>query len=116
MKRTLKVSAALTASAVALVASAGAAHAARPVKAPAAAQAPRAAAGTAPSCVKRQIIGVAGGIAARVSNGCGKAMRVKVLVKRGKDSPCWRMQPNQKKLWIFVPQSSFPKYEKTVTC
>ncbi|WP_329084443.1 MULTISPECIES: hypothetical protein [unclassified Streptosporangium] len=112
MLSTLKISTAVVvASATLTLAPAGAAGAA-PATAAGAVVA-SASAGTAPSCVKRQLI-IRQGV--RLTNKCGKTVRVKVLVKRGKDSWCFTMKKNQNKFWAFVPQAAFAKYEKTVTC
>ncbi|WP_030905351.1 hypothetical protein [Streptosporangium amethystogenes] len=112
MLGTLKISTAVVVASAALaLAPAGAANAAPATTAgtgPASASA-----GTAPSCVKRQLV-IRQGV--RLTNKCGRTMRVKVLVKRGKDSWCFTMKNNQRRFWAFVPQAAFAKYERTVTC
>lgn len=110
MLSTLKISAAaVVVSAALALAPAGAADAAPATTAGAGS----ASAGTAPSCVKRQLI-IRQGV--MLTNKCGRTMRVKVLVKRGKDSWCFTMKRNQRRFWAFAPQAAFAKYERTVTC
>ncbi|MFC4009117.1 hypothetical protein ACFOY2_17930 [Nonomuraea purpurea] len=72
------------------------------------------AAGTAPGCVARYVAKPVGTIVLR--NKCGKTMRVKVIVKRGPDSPCWTgFRPGQVRVWKWL-DSTFASYQKTVTC
>ncbi|GAA0820899.1 hypothetical protein ACFQVD_33640 [Streptosporangium amethystogenes subsp. fukuiense] len=112
MLSTLKISAAaVVVSAALALAPAGAADAAPATTAGAGSAS--ASAGTAPSCVKRQLI-IRQGV--MLTNRCGRTMRVKVLVKRGKDSWCFTMKKNQRRFWAFAPQAAFAKYERTVTC
>ncbi|MEU0479144.1 hypothetical protein ABZ260_08185 [Streptosporangium sp. NPDC006013] len=112
MLSTLKISTAVVVASAALALTpAGVAGAAPPTTAGAGSAS--ASAGTAPSCVKRQLI-IRQGV--MLTNKCGRTMRVKVLVKRGKDSWCFTMKNNQRRFWAFVPQAAFAKYERTVTC
>ncbi|MGJ6968430.1 hypothetical protein ACSDR0_41640 [Streptosporangium sp. G11] len=117
MLSTLKISTAVVVASAALAlapaGAAGAASATTTATAVTAAGAASASAGTAPACVKRQLI-IRQGVA--LTNKCGRTMRVKVLVKRGKDSWCFTMKNNQRRFWAFVPQAAFAKYERTVTC
>ncbi|MER5627812.1 MULTISPECIES: hypothetical protein [unclassified Streptosporangium] len=114
MLSTLKISTAVVVASAALaLAPAGAANAAPATTAGAGSASASASAGTAPSCVKRQLV-IRQGV--MLTNKCGRTMRVKVLVKRGKDSWCFTMKNNQRRFWAFVPQAAFAKYERTVTC
>ncbi|MEV0381494.1 hypothetical protein [Nonomuraea sp. NPDC050643] len=70
--------------------------------------------GTAPACVARYAAKPVGTIVLR--NKCRKTMRVKVIVKRGPDSPCWTgFRPGQIRVWKWL-DSTFARYERTVTC
>ncbi|GAA3647394.1 hypothetical protein GCM10022224_007800 [Nonomuraea antimicrobica] len=118
--RTTSAAAAIASAALTLaLAPAGTAHAAPAKAAPmtgpmtGAVTSASASAGTAPSCVHRKLL-IRQGV--MLTNKCGKTMKVKVLVKRGKDSWCFTMKNNQRRFWAFVPQAAFAKYEKTVTC
>ncbi|HEX4817357.1 MAG TPA: hypothetical protein VFV66_31835 [Nonomuraea sp.] len=74
----------------------------------------QAAGGTAPACVARYVAKPVGTIVLR--NRCGKTMRVKVIVKRGPDSPCWTgFRAGQVRVWKWL-DSAFASYQKTVTC
>ncbi|MEV0385805.1 hypothetical protein [Nonomuraea sp. NPDC050643] len=72
--------------------------------------------GTAPACIKRYRIPPWSRVGIYVRNQCGKTMRVKVIVKRGADSPCWTLRNKQRRYWSFIPPHAFPSYQKTVTC
>ncbi|MGK5552969.1 hypothetical protein ACSNOI_15255, partial [Actinomadura kijaniata] len=73
--------------------------------------------GTAPACIKRKRWPVPWSrTAIKITNRCGKTMRVKVIVKRGKDSPCRTLRKNKSFTWQFIPPYGSPSYHKTVTC
>ncbi|GIH80911.1 hypothetical protein [Planobispora longispora] len=71
-----------------------------------------AAAGTAPACVARYVSQASKAIILR--NTCKKKMRVKVIIKRGPDSPCFGMGKGSIRAWKWgTPYSG---YDKTVVC
>lgn len=117
VRKTLRVPGILVAGSVVMVlAPGGVAHAKPSKEAPgimvvSAQVIPAKAGGTAPACVHRRVrhLWVA------VTNKCGKTMRVRVIIKRGKDSPCWRLRPNKKKHWLPTPKEH-AVYQKTITC
>ncbi|MFI6539898.1 hypothetical protein ACIBHY_46065 [Nonomuraea sp. NPDC050547] len=68
--------------------------------------------GTAPACVARYVSTFHKTIILR--NTCNKKMWVKVIIKRGPDSPCYGMGKGSVRAWKWgTPLSS---YDKTVTC
>ncbi|MFI9550345.1 hypothetical protein [Nonomuraea endophytica] len=90
----------------------GAGSAATKAIAAAKATATEATTGTAPACVARYVSTVHKAIILR--NTCNKKMRVKVIIKRGPDSPCYGMGKGHVRAWKWgTPLSS---YDKTVTC
>lgn len=66
--------------------------------------------GTAPACVKRDVIKHRKYV--KVTNHCGRAMHLKVVIDWGNDSPCLTYQPNQQWEWNWGRGS----YGKVVTC
>ncbi|MEV0255926.1 hypothetical protein AB0H82_16890 [Streptomyces sp. NPDC050732] len=80
--------------------------------APAASATPKAPSlrGTAPACVKRDVIKHRKYV--KVTNHCGRAMHLKVVIDWGDDSPCLTYQPNQQWEWNWGRGS----YGKVVTC
>jgi len=68
--------------------------------------------GTAPACIQRKVHTVVG--YAIITNHCGKAMSVNVIVKHGSDSGCWTLPKTKSLLWPWIsgPQS----YSRTVVC
>ncbi|MFK4067386.1 hypothetical protein [Streptomyces sp. NPDC029674] len=66
--------------------------------------------GTAPSCVKRDVIKHRKYV--KVTNRCGRAMHLKVVIDWGNDSPCLTYQPNEQWEWNWGRGS----YGKVVTC
>ncbi|MFD9948263.1 hypothetical protein ACFWYW_51345 [Nonomuraea sp. NPDC059023] len=78
----------------------------------AATQATTAVLGTAPACVARYVSQAQKAIILR--NTCKKKMWVKVIIKRGPDSPCFGMGKGSIRAWKWgTPLSG---YDKTVTC
>jgi hypothetical protein len=73
-----------------------------------------AAAGTAPSCIKREVYSepTANSDAVQVGNKCGKTMRVKIIIKYGPDSSCRTLKKGK---WYYY-QPWVGRYKKTVTC
>ncbi|MFJ8828006.1 hypothetical protein ACIREE_40560 [Streptomyces sp. NPDC102467] len=81
------------------------------VTASAASAAPAAATqGTAPACVKRDVIKHRKYV--KVTNNCGEAMHLKVVIDWGNDSPCLTYQPGEQWEWNWGRGS----YGKVVTC
>ncbi|MGX1853596.1 hypothetical protein OIU91_28105 [Streptomyces sp. NBC_01456] len=70
-----------------------------------------AAGGTAPACIHRQVHTILR--YARISNWCGKTMRVKVIVDGDFDSPCNTLHNGSNFSWSWGPTGS---YRKTVVC
>ncbi|MBB5081610.1 hypothetical protein [Nonomuraea endophytica] len=68
--------------------------------------------GTAPACVARYVSDFHKAIVLR--NTCGKKMWVKVIIKRGPDSPCFGIGKGSVRAWKWGTPLS--KYDKTVTC
>ncbi|MEU6989851.1 hypothetical protein ABZ953_04200 [Streptomyces sp. NPDC046465] len=66
--------------------------------------------GTAPSCVKRDVIKHKKYV--KVTNRCGQAMHLKVVIDWGNDSPCLTYQNNEQWEWNWGRGS----YGKVVTC
>ncbi|MGX1884974.1 hypothetical protein [Streptomyces sp. NPDC055287] len=66
--------------------------------------------GTAPSCVKRDVIKHDKYV--KVTNTCGEAMHLKVVIDWGPDSRCLTYQPGQQWEWNWGRGS----YGKVVTC
>ncbi|MFI6291101.1 hypothetical protein ACIBEJ_05910 [Nonomuraea sp. NPDC050790] len=71
-----------------------------------------AAMGTAPACVARYVSPAQAAIVLR--NTCKKKMWVKVIIKRGPDSPCFGMGKGSIRAWKWG--TPFSSYDKTVTC
>ncbi|MEO3890424.1 hypothetical protein [Nonomuraea sp. B5E05] len=67
-------------------------------------------AGTAPACVGRSHADL-GGFAFVKNRSCGRAVRVKIVIRLGKDSPCWTLQQGQMRRHNY-----WGKYQKVVTC
>ncbi len=67
-------------------------------------------AGTAPACVKRDVIKHEKYV--KVTNTCGRAMHLKVVIDWGSDSPCLTYQHGQQWEWNWGRGS----YGKVVTC
>ncbi|MFD3514711.1 hypothetical protein [Streptomyces sp. NPDC058657] len=66
--------------------------------------------GTAPSCVKRDVIKHRKYV--KVTNTCHEAMHLKVVIDWGSDSPCLTYQKNESWEWNWGRGS----YGKVVTC
>ncbi|MEV7195875.1 hypothetical protein AB0N81_29315 [Streptomyces sp. NPDC093510] len=66
--------------------------------------------GTAPVCVKRDVIKHRKYV--KVTNHCGRAMHLKVVIDWGNDSPCLTYQHNEQWEWNWGRGS----YGKVVTC
>jgi hypothetical protein len=66
--------------------------------------------GTAPSCVKRDVIKHQKYV--KVTNTCNEAMHLKVVIDRGSDSPCLTYQTGEQWEWNWGRGS----YGKVVTC
>ncbi|MFD4634249.1 hypothetical protein ACFVYR_18130 [Streptomyces sp. NPDC058284] len=66
--------------------------------------------GTAPACVKRDVIKHKKYV--KVTNHCGQAMHLKVVIDWGNDSPCLTYQNNEQWEWTWGRGS----YGKVVTC
>ncbi|ATL29929.1 hypothetical protein [Streptomyces formicae] len=81
-----------------------------PTAAAAPATAPTAIQGTAPSCVKRDVIKHKKYV--KVTNLCGEAMHLKVVIDWGNDSPCLTYQHGEQWEWNWGRGS----YGKVVTC
>jgi hypothetical protein len=67
------------------------------------------AAGTAPACIRRNNNNLLKNVL--VINTCGKTMRVKVLIRLGPDSGCWRMAAGSSRYHNYVGY-----YQRVVTC
>ncbi|MEV0278836.1 hypothetical protein AB0I22_20970 [Streptomyces sp. NPDC050610] len=67
-------------------------------------------AGTAPSCVKRDVIKHKKYV--KVTNNCGRAMHLKVVIDWGPDSRCLTYQNGEQWQWHWGRGS----YGKVVTC
>ncbi|WP_394437229.1 hypothetical protein [Streptomyces sp. SGAir0957] len=80
------------------------------VAAPTASAAPAATQGTAPACVKRDVIKHRKYV--KVTNNCNEAMHLKVVIDWGNDSPCLTYQPGEQWEWNWGRGS----YGKVVTC
>lgn len=65
---------------------------------------------TAPACIHRYVYPELGYV--WVSNDCGKAMRVKVVINYGPDSPCYLMPKGS----VFDYYWWIGRYDKTVVC
>ncbi|WP_327582773.1 hypothetical protein OHA25_43655 [Nonomuraea sp. NBC_00507] len=70
----------------------------------------KSAAGTAPACIHRNNMPLLKSVL--VSNWCNKAMRVKVIVRVGPDSGCWRMHSGN----VRYHDYHVGYYQKVVTC
>ncbi|MEV1023045.1 hypothetical protein [Streptomyces sp. NPDC050264] len=66
--------------------------------------------GTAPACVKRDVIKHRKYV--KVTNNCSEAMHLKVVIDWGNDSPCLTYQPGEQWEWNWGRGS----YGKVVTC
>ncbi|MET9497864.1 hypothetical protein [Streptomyces sp. NPDC006552] len=66
--------------------------------------------GTAPACVRRDVIKHRKYV--KVTNNCGEAMHLKVVIDWGNDSPCLTYQPGEQWEWNWGRGS----YGKVVTC
>jgi hypothetical protein len=66
--------------------------------------------GTAPACVKRDVIKHRKYV--KVTNTCNEAMHLKVVIDWGNDSPCLTYQPGEQWEWNWGRGS----YGKVVTC
>ncbi|WP_447037885.1 alpha-amylase [Streptomyces sp. DSM 118878] len=66
--------------------------------------------GTAPACVKRDVIKHRKYV--KVTNNCRETMHLKVVIDWGNDSPCLTYQPGQQWEWNWGRGS----YGKVVTC
>jgi hypothetical protein len=66
--------------------------------------------GTAPACVKRDVIKHRKYV--KVTNTCGETMHLKVVIDWGSDSPCLTYQPGEQWEWNWGRGS----YGKVVTC
>ncbi|MEU4799500.1 hypothetical protein [Streptomyces sp. NPDC023327] len=83
---------------------------AAPASRPDASAASAAIQGTAPDCVKRDVIKHRKYV--KVTNLCGHAMHLKVVIDWGNDSPCLTYQHNEQWEWNWGRGS----YGKVVTC
>ncbi|MFE0172720.1 hypothetical protein ACFWZ2_10425 [Streptomyces sp. NPDC059002] len=92
------------------IATAPAAPAATPKATTPTAAAPAAIRGTAPDCVKRDVIKHRKYV--KVTNLCGRAMHLKVVIDWGSDSPCLTYQHGEQWEWNWGRGS----YGKVVTC
>ncbi|MFE6867727.1 hypothetical protein ACFVFS_14295 [Kitasatospora sp. NPDC057692] len=75
-----------------------------------AAPASAAAQGTAPACVERAVFKPQH--EAYITNGCGKNMKLKVIINNGPDSSCHTLRNGQ----YFYYWWPFGSYARTVTC
>ncbi|WP_328772508.1 hypothetical protein [Streptomyces sp. NBC_00286] len=67
-------------------------------------------AGTAPACIKRDVVKHQKYVT--VTNNCGRTMHLKVVINNGPDKGCYTYQPSQ-----YSRQSwSIGSYGKVVTC
>ncbi|WP_327232819.1 hypothetical protein OG349_01540 [Streptomyces sp. NBC_01317] len=66
--------------------------------------------GTAPACVKRDVIKHRKYV--KVTNSCTETMHLKVVIDLGSDSPCLTYQPGEQWEWTWGRGS----YGKVVTC
>jgi hypothetical protein len=66
--------------------------------------------GTAPACVKRDVIKHEKYV--KVTNNCSETMHLKVVIDWGSDSPCLTYQPGEQWEWNWGRGS----YGKVVTC
>ncbi|MCQ4205775.1 hypothetical protein [Streptomyces longispororuber] len=66
--------------------------------------------GTAPACVKRDVIKHRKYV--KVANNCSETMHLKVVIDWGNDSPCLTYQPGEQWEWNWGRGS----YGKVVTC
>ncbi|MFI0240442.1 hypothetical protein [Streptomyces sp. NPDC016845] len=66
--------------------------------------------GTAPACVKRDVVKHRKYV--KVTNNCSEAMHLKVVIDWGNDSPCLTYQPGEQWEWNWGRGS----YGKVVTC
>ncbi|TDE57216.1 hypothetical protein E1295_08835 [Nonomuraea mesophila] len=66
--------------------------------------------GTAPACVGRSHADL-GGFAFVKNRSCGRTVRVKIVIRLGKDSPCWSLKQGQMRRHNY-----WGKYQKVVTC
>ncbi|NUO98475.1 MAG: beta-Ig-H3/fasciclin [Nonomuraea sp.] len=71
-----------------------------------------AAAGTAPSCIARIADEQPHGLIVWVRNGCGKTMRVKVIMDWARDTPCTTLANGASREWTYTIGS----YNRTVLC
>ncbi|MEU6730030.1 hypothetical protein ABZ917_40525 [Nonomuraea wenchangensis] len=71
-----------------------------------------AAGGTAPSCVARIADEQPHGLIVWVRNGCGKTMRVKVIMDWARDTDCVTLADGRSREWTYKTGS----YNRTVTC
>ncbi|UBU10887.1 hypothetical protein [Nonomuraea gerenzanensis] len=69
-------------------------------------------AGTAPDCIARVADEQPHGLIVWLRNGCGRTMRVKVIIRGGFDGPCVALANGKSREWTFEMGS----YDKTVTC
>ncbi|MEV0632418.1 hypothetical protein [Nonomuraea wenchangensis] len=68
--------------------------------------------GTAPSCVARIADEQPHGLIVWVRNGCGKTMRVKVIMDWARDTDCVTLLDGRSREWTYKTGS----YNRTVTC
>ncbi|MEV4193421.1 hypothetical protein [Streptomyces toxytricini] len=66
--------------------------------------------GTAPACVKRDVVKHRNYV--KVTNTCRETMHLKVVIDWGSDSPCLTYQPGEQWEWTWGRGS----YGKVVTC
>lgn len=98
---------ALTVAAAAALLSGGAAVAS------AAPLASAAAGGTAPACIARYVYDLGGSTSyARITNNCGKTVRVQVIWDWAQDSSCYSLGAGK----VFTASSNFGSYNRTIVC
>ncbi|GAA2799770.1 hypothetical protein [Saccharopolyspora taberi] len=68
--------------------------------------------GTAPACIARVVDNQADAQYVWVRNECGKTMRIKIIVKGGRDTGCNTLRNGQSREWKLT----WGSYDKTVTC
>ncbi|MCP2165800.1 hypothetical protein [Goodfellowiella coeruleoviolacea] len=72
----------------------------------------RAAGGTAPACIARVVDNQADAQYVWVRNECGKTMRIKIIVKGGRDTGCNTLRSGQSREWKLT----WGTYDRTVVC
>ncbi|MGW3403886.1 beta-Ig-H3/fasciclin [Streptomyces zhihengii] len=70
--------------------------------------------GTAPACIGRYVEGQVDGFFVSLSNGCGRTMRVQVVVNSAPDSPCYTLSAGSYRTYTY--EGILGTYARTAVC